>query len=31
VLIDGATRAMAVRIFDLAGDVLYEVQLSPQA
>jgi len=30
VQIDGATRAMTVRIFDLAGTVLYEVELSPQ-
>lgn len=29
VQIDGATRAMKVSIFDLAGEVLYEVQLSP--
>jgi len=29
VLIDGATRAMTVRIFNLAGEVLYEVGLAP--
>jgi len=31
VQIDGAGEEMAVRLFDLAGDVLYEVGLSPQA
>ena len=30
VQIDGATRGMTVRIFDLAGAVLYEVGLSPE-
>jgi len=30
VQIDGATRAMTVRIFNLAGAVLYEVGLSPE-